>query len=121
MALTGVYDILAKSGTYGRTIYFELDIADDSFVALSSWTQDLALFNYNPSDTKVTDLWNYLYTGINRANTLLDNIDRVDMDATKKKSNRRAGFILKSLLLLYIDQLLGQYPCTYYRNLFSDG
>lgn len=110
MALTGVYDILAKSGTYGRTIYFELDIADDSFVALSSWTQDLALFNYNPSDTKVTDLWNYLYTGINRANTLLDNIDRVDMDATKRKAIEGQALFLRAYYYFILTNYWGNIP-----------
>ena len=110
VALAGVYDILAKSGTYGRTIFFELDIADDSFVALSTWTQDLALFNYNPSDTKVTDLWNYLYTGINRANMLLDNIGKVNMDAEKRKAIEGQALFLRAYYYFLLTNYWGDVP-----------
>ena len=84
-ALTGVYDILGKSATYGRYMFFEMDVADDSFIHLSGWTQDIALYNYSPSDTKLTDNWTALYNGINRANMLIEKIDKAVMGENKRK------------------------------------
>lgn len=110
IALAGVYDILGKSGTYGRTLFFELDIADDSFVALSAWTQDISLFNYNNSDTKLTDLWNYLYTGINRANTLLANIHKVEMADDKKKIIEGQALFLRAYYYFILTNYWGDVP-----------
>ncbi len=110
VALAGVYDILAKSGTYGRTLFFELDIADDSFVALPTWTQDISLFNYNTSDTKLTDLWNYLYTGINRANTLLANLSKVDMDEGKRKVIEGQALFLRAYYYFILTNYWGDIP-----------
>lgn len=110
IALTGVYDILAKSGTYGRSLFFEIDIADDSFVALSSWTQDIALFNYNTSDTKLTDLWIYLHNGVNRANTLLANLDRAEMSNEKRKAIEGQALFLRAYYFFLLTNYWGNIP-----------
>ena len=110
IALTGVYDVLGKTGTYGRTLFYEMDIADDAFIANTSWTQDLSLFNYNPSDNKITDLWIYLYTGINRANTLLDNINRVEMDITKRNAIEGEALFLRAYYYFLLTNYWGNVP-----------
>ncbi|RZK66874.1 MAG: RagB/SusD family nutrient uptake outer membrane protein, partial [Pedobacter sp.] len=110
IALTGVYDILAKSPTYGRRLFFELDVADDSFVALSNWTQNVALFNYNPSDTDITDLWILLYNGINRANVLLENLPKVQMDGTKKQTIEGQALFLRAYYYFLLTNYWGDVP-----------
>lgn len=109
-ALTGVYDVLGKNATYGRSLYFEMDVADDSFIALSSWTQDIGLYNYNPSDTKLTDAWTTLYNGINRANMLLENIDKASMDATKKNAARGEALFLRAYYHFVLTTNWGNVP-----------
>ena len=90
-ALTGIYDVLGKTGTYGRTIYFELDISDESFNGLSQQTMDLSLNNYDASDVKVHNLWTLLYDGINRANIFLENIDNEDLNMNPEKVKTAKG------------------------------
>ncbi len=109
-ALTGVYDVLGKSATYGRNFYFEMDVADDAFIALSSWTQDIGLYNYNPSDTKLTDAWTTLYNGINRANMLLENIDKATMDATKKNAAKGEALFLRAYYYFILTSNWGNVP-----------
>jgi hypothetical protein len=109
-ALTGVYDVLGKNATYGRSFFFEMDVADDSFIALSSWTQDIGLYNYNPSDTKLTDAWTTLYNGINRANMLLENIDKANMDATKKNAARGEALFLRAYYYFVLTTNWGNVP-----------
>ncbi|WP_256012355.1 RagB/SusD family nutrient uptake outer membrane protein [Desertivirga xinjiangensis] len=109
-ALSGVYDVLGKSATYGRNLYFEMDVADDSFVALSTWTQDIALYNYNPSDTKLTDTWTALYNGINRANMLLENIGNANMDANKKKAAEGEALFLRAYYYFLLVSNWGNVP-----------
>lgn len=110
VALAGVYDPLGKNSTYGRKLFFELDIADDSFVALSNWTQNVALFNYNPSDPDVTDLWVALYNAINRANVLLENLPRVQMDATRKKAIEGQALFLRGYYYFLLTNYWGDVP-----------
>lgn len=109
-ALTGVYDVLGKNATYGRSFYFEMDVADDAFIALSSWTQDIGLYNYNPSDTKLTDAWTALYNGINRANMLLENIDKAKMDATKKNAAKGEALFLRAYYYFVLTTNWGNVP-----------
>lgn len=109
-ALAGVYDVLGKTATYGRYLYFEMDVADDSFIALSSWTQDLGLYNYNPSDTKLTDTWTTFYNGINRANMLLENIDKAAMDPAKKEVARGEALFLRAYYHFILTNNWGNVP-----------
>jgi len=109
-ALTGVYDPLGKTATYGRSLYFEMDVADDAFIALSSWTQDIGLYNYNPSDTKLTDAWTTLYNGINRANMLLENIDKATMDPAKKEAARGEALFLRAYYQFVLTSNWGNVP-----------
>jgi hypothetical protein len=109
-ALTGVYDILGKSATYGRYMFFEMDVADDSFIHLSGWTQDLALYNYSPSDTKLTDNWTALYNGINRANMLIENIDKAVMDENKRKIALGEAIFLRAYYHFILTSNWGNVP-----------
>lgn len=109
-ALTGVYDVLGKTATYGRYLYFEMDVADDAFIALSSWTQDIGLYNYNPSDTKLGDAWTAFYNGINRANMLLENIDKANMDPVKKNAARGEALFLRAYYHFILTSNWGNVP-----------
>ncbi|TZF81831.1 RagB/SusD family nutrient uptake outer membrane protein [Pedobacter sp. BS3] len=94
VALAGVYDVLGKSETYGRYLFFEMDVADDSFIALSTWTQDVGLYNYSPGDVKIEATWSTLYNGINRANVLLESLNDSSLpEATKKVAEGQALFL----------------------------
>lgn len=110
VALAGVYDPLAKNSTYGRKLFFELDVADDSFVALSNWTQNVALFNYNPSDPDITDLWVAMYNAINRANVLLENLPRVQMDETRRKAIEGQALFLRGYYYFVLTNYWGDVP-----------
>ena len=109
-ALTGVYDVLGKTATYGRYLYFEMDVADDAFIALSSWTQDIGLYNYNPSDVKLSEAWTAFYNGINRANMLLENIDKANMDPVKKNAARGEALFLRAYYHFILTSNWGNVP-----------
>lgn len=110
VALAGVYDVLGKTATYGRSLYFELDIADDSFVALSTWTQDISLFNYNTSDNKLTDLWVFLHNGVNRANNLLANLHKAEMDEEKRQAIEGQALFLRAYYFFILTNYWGDIP-----------
>ncbi|MGI6572102.1 MAG: hypothetical protein ACOX19_01460 [Fermentimonas sp.] len=49
-----------------------------------AWSRDVEI---HPTHGTVTTMWQKIYRQISRCNYFLDNIDKVEMDATKKKSN----------------------------------
>ena len=83
--LTGVYAILGQGSFYGES-YLHLSGGDDlsNYGGASTrapMDKGLICANAVSSDPLVTGLWYTLYSGINRANMFLENIDRVpDMD-----------------------------------------
>ncbi|WP_345948063.1 RagB/SusD family nutrient uptake outer membrane protein [Mucilaginibacter sp. PAMB04274] len=109
-ALTGVYDALGKSGTYGRYLWFEMDIADDSFYSLPSSVQDVALYNYSPADAKLLSTWTTLYQGINQANMLLDNIDKANMGQVAKDNARGQALFLRAYYYFILANNWGDVP-----------
>ncbi|QBQ42768.1 RagB/SusD family nutrient uptake outer membrane protein [Sphingobacterium psychroaquaticum] len=109
-ALSGVYDVLGKSATYGRYLFFEMDMSDQGFFALSSNTQDIALYNYDIGDTKLLNTWSTLYDGINRANMLLENIDKADMPAATKEVCRGEALFLRAYYYFVLTSNWGSVP-----------
>jgi hypothetical protein len=109
-ALTGVYDNLGKTATYGRYLWFEMDIADDSFYALPSSVQDLGLYNYNTSDAKLIATWTALYQGVNQANMLLDNIDKATMSQVAKDNARGQALFLRAYYYFVLVNNWGDVP-----------
>ena len=75
-ALAGVYNTVGNGGFWGSYANYLLD-----------WDADIAYmnrltlngpfnFNYSASDPYMTGLWTTLWDGINRANVLMENIDK---------------------------------------------
>lgn len=109
-ALAGVYDILGKSAVYGRYLYFEMDMSDEGYFALSSNTQDIALYNYDIGDTKLLNTWTSLYDGINRANMLLENIDKADMSSSLKEVYKGEALFLRAYYYFVLTSNWGSVP-----------
>lgn len=96
--LTGIYAILAQPSFYGAD-YMYLAAGDD----LSHYggsgrgpaTRGLICNNALTSDVAVTQFWYVLYSGINRANILIENIDKVE----KIDDNVKAQYIAEARFL----------------------
>lgn len=92
-ALTGVYAILSQPTFYGGD-YMYLAAGDD----LSHYggsgrgpaSTGLICNNATSGDNAVSNFWYALYAGINRANLLLENIDRVEGFAAGEKEQYTA-------------------------------
>ncbi len=112
--LTGIYAELGQSSFYGND-YIYLAGGDD----LSHYggsgrapaTRGLICHNATVSDPAVTGFWYTLYSGINRANMFLENIDRVEDidDATKAKYIAEARF-LRAFYYFNLVQCWGDVP-----------
>lgn len=108
-ALAGVYDVLGKSSTYGRYLFFEYDISDQGYTYFSS-TQDIGLLNYDIGDVKLLETWSTLYEGINRANLLLENIDKAEMPSNLREVYRGEALFLRAYYHFVLTTLWGEVP-----------
>src|SRR5690606_34633957 len=109
-SLIGVYDILGKREIYGRYMFFEMDMSDEGYFGLPSTGQDLALYNYDIGDGKLLAVWTSLYNGINRANVLLENIDKADMDDQLREVYRGEALFLRGYYYFLLTSNWGRVP-----------
>lgn len=88
-ALAGVYDPLGTETLYGNNVFIGYNACtDEGFFARTTQTNDLqnlAVNNFNPTNTDVTNLWAVCYLGVNRANDLIANINLPTIDETKRQ------------------------------------
>lgn len=75
-ALSGVYNTVGSGGLWGSIANYLLDWdADISYMNRLTLNGPFN-FNYSASDPFMTSLWTTLWDGINRANVLLENVDK---------------------------------------------
>ncbi|GGG88139.1 hypothetical protein GCM10007415_22620 [Parapedobacter pyrenivorans] len=87
-SLIGVYNILQAPSLYGLSgsaiLYYQWLASVDEGFNLSGSTNIPQKYDYNSSYLGVTDVWNSLYRGIDRANNLIANIEKPEMDETER-------------------------------------
>lgn len=111
-ALTGVYSVYAEKG--GERIQG----FGKSFVWLSSWAGYSSWRNFGHSRGVVVEpsspipplMWRLGYQSISRANYFLENIGKVNMDETEKKSMIAEVRFLRAFSLFWLNQWFGDIP-----------
>lgn len=109
-ALAGVYDILGKEEVYGNNIPLNFSVSDEGFYSRSAFVTGPAVYNFDASDPNVASLWKFLYQGIERANLLLANIDRVSMDSTAKRAAAGEAKFLRAYYYFLLVDFWGDVP-----------
>lgn len=113
--LTGIYAILGQASFYGEN-YIYLQGGDDlqtygGSSTRTPATKGLICANALSSDPAVTGFWYTLYSGINRANMFLENIDRVpEMDAKLKAQYIAEARFLRAFYYFNLVQNWGDVP-----------
>lgn len=72
--------------------------------------QDIEFLRYTSQNSYIAGMWQYHYTAISRANVALENIEKVDMDATLKKQFLGEAHFLRALFYFNLVQLFGDVP-----------
>ncbi|WP_423738158.1 RagB/SusD family nutrient uptake outer membrane protein [Chitinophaga caseinilytica] len=110
-ALAGVYSICAMEFMWGGRIPIRHNAStDESFYSVTNQLVGVWWFNYDGSDPVVTEMWTYLYTGIERANMLLANIEKTQMDAGRKKAVIGEARFLRAWYYFTLVQYYGGVP-----------
>ena len=114
--LTGIYSTLLQSSFYGNSYLFLVggdDLGHYGGSGRTPYKSGLICNNANSSDADVTALWSTLYTGINRANLFLENIDAVPeiKDETRLQYKSEARF-LRAFFYFTLVECWGDVPFT---------
>lgn len=81
MAVIGIYDCLAAEGSYGQYV-MPFASSDDMYMVRGTATgdgtrHDISHYALTSSNTWVASVWNYIYEGIDRANTAIAGIEKM--------------------------------------------
>lgn len=114
IALTGVYDILTSQNLYGQGWYNQINGGTDIEWWRNNNTQPTTtsprIYNENSSDAWVQGAWNDLYTGINRANSLIDNLDVSPVDSATKNIVKGQALFLRGYFYFLLVSNWGGVP-----------
>jgi hypothetical protein len=110
--LAGVYDVLGNARVYGADIHTRKNFeADEGFYNSSTFKNGVEVYNYTANDTQVRDYWVNLYTGIARANSLLQAIDRNPAIAQSIRDRVRGeALFLRGYYYFLLVQSYGSVP-----------
>ncbi|HMT73947.1 MAG TPA: RagB/SusD family nutrient uptake outer membrane protein [Chitinophagaceae bacterium] len=111
-ALIGVYDPISNGNSlYGNWIptYIEA-CSDESFFARNTQTTDVEVYNFSSNETHIADYWSAFYTGIERANLLIANIQKPAMDSTARNKILAQALFLRAFYYFQLVQSFGDVP-----------
>ena len=108
--LAGVYDILGKEQLYGNVFPVHFSIADEGFYNRSAYTAGPAVYVFDASDPNVSEAWQYLYEGVERANVFLSRIDDVDIDENVRKAAKGEVKFLRAYYYFLLVTNWGDVP-----------
>lgn len=111
-ALTGVYNILSHSSLYrGGVVYLNGFEGDEAYINRSTLINYPFTFDYTATNPTIEGFWFACYTGINRANTLLQNVDKnTALDQALRDKVRGQALFLRGYYLFLLAQNFGGVP-----------
>ncbi|GEP94395.1 RagB/SusD family nutrient uptake outer membrane protein [Chitinophaga cymbidii] len=110
-ALNGVYNRLIDNygRMYSRGLYSFFAISDEFFYK-NITINHLKVMDFDAGQLDVGKLWEVAYQGIDRANLLLENVDRPEMDETKRNAIKGEALFLRAYYYYILVNNYGSVP-----------
>lgn len=108
--LAAVYDPLSSTALYKNYLWLHLEGSTDEGYYARSSAPVVATYSHNAGDPTVADLWSTLYSGVNRANDLIANIDLPTMDESKRKVIMAEAMFLRGYYYYMLVSRFGDVP-----------
>lgn len=123
LAINGCYSVLndreingnGEGDTFSEGLYFILNAGTDELIVNSendkgSDQTQWALAANNNNNSVARFNWFFWYAGINRANLLLEKIDDIDMDDSRKLEIKAEARFLRGLYHMFLAKIFGGIP-----------
>ncbi|TCR01716.1 putative outer membrane starch-binding protein [Sphingobacterium sp. JUb78] len=110
-SLHGVYNRLIDTygRMYSRGLFSYFVLSDEAYFKNIS-INNIRVMVMNAADLDIGRLWETLYEGINRSNLLLENVDRVDMDITRRNAIKGEALFMRGYYYYVLTDLFGEVP-----------
>lgn len=110
--LTGIYATLCSGNLYGNYMLGRLGLdADQGYNRNSNDGNTVGDYNVSAGDVKVERFWQTLYIGINRANMLLENIDKPqDLTDDERSAIKGEALFLRAYFYFLLVTNYGDVP-----------
>ncbi|MGQ8337465.1 RagB/SusD family nutrient uptake outer membrane protein [Sunxiuqinia sp. A32] len=112
-ALVGVYDALGERFLYSginKALNVNFNCTDEMFLSSSKATNAVDIYSYSSTDASPNSIWGALYKGIERANIVLDNIEKPEMDEAKRNVVKGEAKFLRAYFHFVLVQNFGAVP-----------
>lgn len=111
-ARASVYDVLGDGALYGTYAnYLFAWEADAGYMNRATLTTGPWNYNFSPSDGYASNFWQNLYRGINRANVVLENLDKnPEIDQSLRDKIRGEILFLRGYFYFLLVQTYGDVP-----------
>jgi len=109
--LNGVYNrLIDQNGRmYGRGLFSYFVVSDEAFFKSIS-INNIRVMVMDAGHLDIGRLWETLYEGVNRANLLLEQVDKVNMDKTKRDAIKGEALFLRGYYYYLLADLFGPVP-----------
>lgn len=120
-ALTSVYNAMLAQDGWGRQVWLAAEYPGEAAWPNNSgeaWRTEMDQYTWTTSSTGFTQIWGQLYRMINRANTVLANIEKTSFNSDDLK-NQVIGEtrFLRALAYLYLIRFFDHIPLMTEENL----
>ncbi|SDY60918.1 RagB/SusD family nutrient uptake outer membrane protein [Hymenobacter psychrophilus] len=118
-ALMGVYGKLGQEitytgsteeSTYSRFLSLEAPAATDEMLARSNTAPAVSQYGYDAAHANLVNCWSNLYEAINRANVLLENLDKANTSDVVKAQIRAEALFLRGYYHFVLVGYWGDVP-----------
>ncbi|GAB1462226.1 RagB/SusD family nutrient uptake outer membrane protein [Pedobacter sp.] len=110
-ALNSAYAVLTSSALYGNNMLGRMGLdADHGFSTNATDLNDVGAYNVQADDAKVLAFWKALYSGINQANLVLENIDKPEMDNVARAKIKGQALFLRGYYHFLLASNFGDVP-----------
>ncbi|MFB9058106.1 RagB/SusD family nutrient uptake outer membrane protein [Mariniflexile ostreae] len=91
LALNGVYNFLGDKSVYESELGIKSAYGtDEALYGRSNLNWPMALYVYNANTREIEQIWQALYSGINNANVLIENLPGADFNIEAKRTEMEA-------------------------------
>lgn len=112
-AIIYCYAILPEVGYYSRGYYIVTELPTENLTQKGdAGTSNFELdeLRTTPTNANLDDMWTYIYRGISRANGVIANVPRINMNETARNQIVGEAYFLRALHYFNLVRMFGEVP-----------
>ena len=109
-ALNGLYQSFADPAYHGSSWHGLIVPISGKFYSNQGASEDATSLNCSPSNTWLTRLWPQMFTTINVANTIIDNLENTTLDLNNRETALGQAYFIRAATYFDLVRFFGDVP-----------